>query len=497
MSGPAQLSQVIISYLNQIQATIDPNTGNTLAIPYFGQLTEAAASLSFRKDPASTMAVIRSLLGRASSIDMAVPLPAGSTIQLPHAVYADIAFPQDHHMHGQMGDEWYWVGAHLDVQDANGKKGRLAFLLSMLKFRACGLSAQESAGWTDEQASVFSNVATVTLDMPGEPTRIVRRTPNYQWPAAGGTASFSTPGQPFFLGVGPDQLTGNGAATGNDIVMPLSVSVADGDNITVALTLSTRDFVADDQGFFLQGVPQASTLLGAGTGGTGMTSLPTPGMYYSWPQLDVTGSVCVGGMEYTVLSGVGWTDHQLMMTSIHNPAGDTSIPFIDDPKPTNGWLWQYFNFKDNSALTGAAFIMGEVTSNLDFSYGYFLTPQNNAWAAYWVNGNIQTNAVAEFPIPVGSTSGLTAPIPVGRSYSGIGNQVDDLLKLGSPLSGLALPWHYDGTFNEPTGQISSETPADYMDITGTRAGGVGFLEAVGLQPVSQITARALALLAGD
>ncbi|MGZ5433430.1 MAG: lipocalin-like domain-containing protein, partial [Thermoanaerobaculia bacterium] len=61
----------------------------------------------------------------------------------------------------------------------------------------------------------------------------------------------------------------------------------------------TNPGMAADAAFFLQG----------GFRTPGVTPLPTPGIYYSWPQLSVNGSIRVGDTTYTVTGGSAWMDH--------------------------------------------------------------------------------------------------------------------------------------------------------------------------------------------
>src|SRR4051812_38543542 len=160
------------------------------------------------------MFVIDGLLGRASCVDL----------DAPDASYP-IAFPYDHHLHATMGPEWYWVGAHLKITDSDGNAGRAAILLSMQRTRSVGLTAQKKSGWTDLDATLATNVVTVTIDMgPGE-RKIVRRRRNVQWPSKGGSVSFSTPGKDFFFTCGTDSLRGS------KNVLPLDVVVDDGNNM--------------------------------------------------------------------------------------------------------------------------------------------------------------------------------------------------------------------------------------------------------------------------
>ena len=453
----------------QVSQITDPATGQPVQIQDLEALQAAAARLDTAQDAASNALMIHALLGRASSAGCAVP---GDSL----------SFPADHHLHMSMGAEWYWVGCHLTVEDTAGNVGRIAFLTSMQKTRIVSPAVQQQAGWSDLQSSVFTNVSTLVVDYGPGNQHIYRRTPNRQWPGAGGGASYSQPGDTsFYMTCGPDSLHG-------DLnVVPLTVQVNDGDNMQVNLTLSPNSSINVETAFFKQGVPQASLT----DGGTGLTPVPTPGIYYSWPQLDVSGQVTVGGQTYTVLSGTGWLDHQLMMTSLSNADNaQYPVPFVEDPTPYNGWVWQFYNLNNGEAFTGAAFIVGDMSlSDLDMSYGYFLKPENGAWKAIFINGKIDLL----YPYAFNGQSICTEPtvIPVARTYRKVENGF-----LGDPLSGVASPWFYDGTFEIGDGAICSETPADYVDMSGKYANGVGYMESIGFTPVGVLREAMLAKIAG-
>ncbi|MBV8659565.1 MAG: hypothetical protein JO142_17220 [Burkholderiales bacterium] len=472
MSGVSRpIVPVVQGYLRSVLAEVNkitnPATGQALQIPNFSDLYQAAERLDAVDDPASYMMLINALLGRANSVGFDAP-----------AANYQVSFPTDHHLHGTMGLEWYWTGCHLNVIDAEGRPGRVSILLSMQKTRAVGVAAQHAAGWTDLDATIACNLVTVTVDMGPGQRKIVRRTPNLQWPAKGGAVDFSRPGDDrFHYSCGPDSLTGTLD------VLPLTVKVRDGGNITIDIELTHGSNVARDTAFFLQGVPKQGSITG---GGTGVTPVPTPGIYYSWPQLQVSGSLMVEGVNYTILSGTGWIDHQLMMTSLDNPDGKAHpVPFVEDPTPYNGWVWQFYNLENGQAFTGAGFVLGEMIDNPKMTYGYFLNPANGGWEAIFINGNMDLLYPNAFPSRVGKSS-PQVDIPVVRAYSGVEN-----IFTGKPLSGVATPWHSDGTFNGMNGALGAEFPADFTDLSGQYANGLGYLETIGFEPVAMFRQYAL------
>jgi hypothetical protein len=472
---------IIQSYLQAAQARvnqiIDPKTKKPVQIPDFDRLMAAAGSIDKTQHPVAFMRMINSLLGRASNFDFDVPGAA-------------VSFPADHHLHPTMGFEWYWFGCHLQVVDQRtGKSGRLSVFADMERTRCVGLSEQRKAGWTDEQVTLANSLATATVDMgPGQRT-YVRRTTNDQWPLKGGAVQFSKPGEPFSFKCGKDSLTGN-----HD-VLPLNLIIDDGANLGVALTFACNpqtNVTDPTKAFFLQGTP----VIG-GSGGDGLTPLPTPGIYYSWPQLQVTGTVTVAGTTYKVESGNGWIDHQLMMSSLDNKSGAVHpLPFVEDAEPFNGWVWQYFNLDDMTALTGAGFIMGAMLTDLTMGYGYYLQPDGKGgWQAIFVNGAIDLLWPNVFPVPCTAKSPFAeVVIPIVRTYRHVLN-VFDLGLLLEPVAGVATPWYPDGTFDLPTGDIFAEFPADYTDMSGHHGNGQGYLESCGFESVAQVRAYQLKFLA--
>lgn len=474
MSNGKPVAPVVQAYLKDVLAAVngitDPNTNQPLQIPDFSDLYEAAGCLDDVVDPGDTMWTINTLLGRAGSVGSVAPT----------ATYT-LSFPNDHHIHADMGLEWYWVGCHMNVMTPQGETGRVSLLLSMEKLRAIGTAAQQAAGWSALDATVVANLVTVTVDMGPGKRAIHRRRPNVQWPAAGGQADFSQPGaDSLYFVCGDDSLRGSLN------VLPLTVKVNDGDNMTVDIVLTQNAATNVETAFFLQGVPKIGSFT---DGGTGLTPLPTPGIYYSWPQLQVSGSITVDGICYTIVSGTGWIDHELMMSSLENPDGAVHpVPFVEDATPYNGWVWQFYNLDNGQGFTGAGFVLGAMNDAPTLSYGYFLTPNNGGWDAIFIQGKLDLLYPNTFPARVG-TSGPMVDFPIVRGYSSVENAF-----LGKPLSGVATPWFPDGTFNGANGAVCAEIPADYTDLSGQYANGLGYMESVGFESVAGYRQYALARL---
>jgi hypothetical protein len=455
-----------------VAAIINPETGERTSIPDFDTIFQAAGRLDSSESPDKDVATILALLGRASDFDS----------EAPGADYM-LQFPKDHHLHPAMGFEWYYVCFHLDVTYAGGTRGRIGVIISMQKKRVIGLSTQQRLGWTNEASVMVNNLVTATVDLPGRKA-ITRRRPNVQWSPTGGNARFSVPGEAFYMQCGTDNLSGT------TDVLPLLASVQDGTNLAFSLTLRPPDGFTPPNAFFLQGVPTAFG------GGTGLTYTPTPGIYYSWPQLIVdTGtpaSIVVDGVTYTINSGRGWMDHQVMMQSLRNFGDATSpIPFTDDPRPFNGWNWQFFNLDNGDAFTGAAFHQWYLSANPPLNYGYYVAADRalGKWNSLYITGQVILGDFRTFPVITDApSSSSTIQLPNSWQYFNVQSV------LGDPLSGIATPWFTDGTFNGDALQIIGENPVDYKDTSGKHPNGVGFCESVGFERIDIYRKRALDFL---
>lgn len=467
------VSQTLLKYLEIVREELaelkNPSDGSPVEIPDYDIISEAAKKIDNTKSPVDIMFIIQSMLGRAKCVGF-------DSIDDSYKV----KFPDDHHLHLNMGAEWYWTAFHADVIDENGNTGRLSALVVMEKNRCVGIDSQREAGWTDEEISLVTNLATVTIDMGPENRKYFRRSRNCQWGLKGGNLSFSKPGEKFYFTCGDDSMTGT------ENVLPLNVVVNDGSNMKINVQFTNQESFNVEDSFFLQGIPNLHI---GGSGGTGTTPNPTPGIYYSWPQLRISGSVEVGGNKYTIQSGSGWIDHQLMMSSLQNPKGEISpVPFVDDFRPFNGWTWQFFNLENGDAFTGSSFITGEMESKLSFPYGYFISPHDGKWKAHYLTGESCNLYPVAFPSIVDSQNSRKVYIPLFRTF----NKLKTLF--GHALTGAAAPWHNEGTFNGGDWAVASEFPADFIDQSGEFANGVGYMESVGFQNVNDYREFAIEFL---
>jgi hypothetical protein len=115
----------------------------------------------------------------------------------------------------------------------------------------------------------------------------------------------------------------------------------------------------------------------------------------------------------------------------------------------------------------------------------------NGWNATFVNGAIDSLWPNLFPVPCTANPPFTeATLPIVRTY-----RVFNSYSLVTPVAGVATPWYPDGTFDLPSGDLFAEFPADYTDMSGHRADGVGYLEFSGFEPVAKLHAYQLDFLA--
>jgi predicted secreted hydrolase len=474
-------SAALTNYLQQVRRrvgeiwTAPSQTPPALdQIPDFDKLLAAAGKIdgASPETAAYIASVVVTLLGRATDVDSENP-PLTTPV-----------FPADHALHLSMGAEWYWVGAHLEVANAKdpGDTGRIAVLYSIQRRRAVGKTVQNLAGWDDTQAQIASAVGTVTVETSAQKS-YHRRLPNIQWTAAGGDAEFSAAKKPLLFRCGRDSIRGS------KDVLPLHMVIDDGE-ILVDLILDNKSMARKDA-FFLQG----------GFPAPGVTPVPKPGIYYSWPQLQVTGSIQVNGKSYKVTGGSGWVDHQLLAHSLQNAENaPTPIPFIDDPTPIDGWSWQYFNLNSGDAFTLASFQKGELNLLPLVAYGYYLTRDSTGkkWIPSYLVGVMGLNDFQQFPVNAGggppSQGSGTVSLPTAWTYL-LGTTSAGPVRLA--LIAQTKKWSGDGTFNNANGGLASELPVDLYDLSaGVPSGsGVGFGESIGFEPVAQYHARALAYLA--
>jgi predicted secreted hydrolase len=381
----------------------------------------------------------------------------------PAAGYGDLTpptsvhFPADHRLHLDCGNEWYWLSANLDAEGPQGPV-RIGLLIDMLRIRVVSKAVQAQAGWSDAECQVIWNAVTAVVSSPAG-SAITRRNPNVQWAPVGGTVEFPEGG--FVYRCGPDVMLGP------QNVLPLEVVVADGDNISLQLSLSSG--MPPTSAFFLQGQ-------------NGVTPPPTAGIYYSWPQLSVSGGLTIAGAAYEA-AGVGWIDHQLLAPTV--PA---SLP---PPLQISGWNWCQFNFDNGEAFTAAAFQTGSIGANKLVPYGFFIRPLLGGWQAEPIIGGLAIDGLiptldqvfqpTAWTYQAGNFPGAFAPSPLDITIT-------------------TAPWHPDGSFVTGDLAVPSEVPVSaamaQRGTFGQAVTGRGYCETVGFEPRESYMQRAIAFLKG-
>lgn len=433
-------SQALVAFLESIPPDIRPS--------YFEDLRTAAKSMT---DPRHA-GVLFTLLGAAGAYGSDTPT-------------GGLNFPADHQLHLNMGTEWYWYSFTATV-DGSADLDRIGGFATFKRIRSVSNCVQAQAGWTDLEAQIGAVTGTVTLDTREE-CRIIRRSPNVQWPALGGNVQID---RPFFFGIGPDSLSGSAD------VMPLKIHIDDAPNMTVDVTMSPI-LILPAFAFFLQ---------------EGKLTIPgvTGGFYYSWPQLAVEGTVTVGERTYPI-HGRGWVCHQMLMLLPSAKKASPPEHFVPTDAVT-GWNWCEFNLTNGDAFTAAAMQSGTVRTQAAVPYGWYLRRTLIGWQQIFLNGAV------EFDRFVPGLDGVL--IPSAWRYTGAditgGKTVDAIVQ--------TVPWYPDGSFHDFDLQVQAETAVDvalvdYAPINAQTGGGTlltgsGYCETVGYEPLKSYVDKALAFL---
>jgi predicted secreted hydrolase len=418
--------------------------------------TLASVAPNLTDADAAAAATILALLGPA--VDHGVdPYPTGQPLQ----------FPADHLLHLQYGNEWYWFSANLTSD--NGISVNI--IIMFFRDRLVGQAIQGNAGWTDEQSQVAHTIATAGFkdgDLPG--FHVVRNA-NAQWVHGNaGAVTFPSADNGYLYQIGPDQMQ-----WGSANVLPVTLTVGDTANLEINLTFSSA--MPETSAWFLQG-------------DNGVTPAAMPGLYYSWPQLSVSGTVTTENGTLNV-TGTGWIDHQLQM---HELPGDPPGPLPPHPDPWvsnafTGWQWCQFNFDNGAAYTGATFQNGPFCVNLASPYGFYVAPaaDGQSWTTYLVTGPWTLDALIAVLQDVLQ--------PTAWTMQGAGQGVD--------LSIACSPIVPDGSFLLADQLVYSEVPVTVSVNASALPGstgpqflsGAGYCETVGSEVNSRFVARALDFLA--
>ncbi len=382
-----------------------------------------------------------------------------------------VSFPADHLYHLENTDEWYWLSANLVDEDEN----LFAFVISFEALRTVGQDVQRRAGWANEECHLMSTVATVAVAPPGGAgSALYRRSPNINWniltPGSVGFPALDN----FVIQAGPDSFRGS-----PDSVLPTTVVVDDEDGgMQVSLTFSAVDGV--DPPWFLQG-------------DGGITPAPAAGIYYSWPQCPVTGTITVGGATFTV-SGTGWIDHQLMMNPVPPPS-----PIMPPPKPLRtsffGWNWCQFNLDNGDAFTGSCSQESEIWSTRAPAFGFYVQRTEAGWRRIFCEGDPTWNFDDLVPV----LDNALQPASFVYASKGDAPESPDSEPGLLTIELAAEPLHIDGSFYNPNLSVFSEVGAivaGALVVSGEPRllAGAGYCETNGFEVTASYRARALEFL---
>jgi hypothetical protein len=269
-------------------------------------------------------------------------------------------------------------------------------------------------------------------------------------------------------------------------VMPLNVVIDDGTNMQIDLTLSSE--LTPEFAFFRQATD-------------GISPEPNPGLYYSWPQLQVQGTVMVQGTTYAV-KGTGWVDHQMTMDStaqqtLPSPYPPQPPPPLPGWKPVQhyfGWSWCQFNLDNGDAITCAGYQRGTIQSDMAVPTGLYVRRRGDLWEPIRMSGSMTVDRF----IPMLEQISM----PTGWTYT-LADDTHGLVDLRL----MAIPWYPDGSFQTAGLNIIGETAVnvtlvDYTPLnTASGPGGVvtgtGFCESVAYESIESYVTRTLARLVLD
>lgn len=428
----------------------------------FGYAEAYQAAQGLTSGSAAQASAILGILGVSQFVD----------IDTPPGMGVPLSFPDDHRIHLENSDEWYWASANLIASDG---VTRIGVLTTTQNSRLIPQKIQALAGWSDAECHVVASATTVMIH-DGTHSRIIRGQPNIRWLIGGDDVVFPSVETRVYR-CGEDVWT-----WGSEQVLPLRIQSRGGD-AAIDLTLTTD--MALDKAWFLQAIG-------------GRTAPPRAGLYYSWPQLAVTGTVKVGEQVFDV-SGKGWIDHQLMMAT---------PPDAKDPPPPvprhsaasldrgfNGWQWCQFNLDNGDAYTGATFQDGTFRTNILSVFSGYITKENGAWVPNPIPAEWRFDALIstlhDVIQPTEWTYELKGPLPGDVSGGDVASTI------------VASPLHADGGFIGAGLQVNSEVAATVMMTCTPKSGpiltvsGAGYCETIDAETRAHYVLRMLDFLAEE
>lgn len=391
--------------------------------------------------------VVTQLLGAAS-------LWGSELIEGPR----ELVWPEDHGMHMDVANGWYYVVSNLRVAGEEGM--RIAVITIPMRITSVPRAIREELGWTPLDAQVVDSNVKMTVVTPDGSVN-VRRDLNVQ--AGIDHSGLELEYQPFRVVVGRDSLAG-----GEDDPLPRGGQMhahyegnAEGGPVTIDLYHQRPEpyFLEGEKGFFPIVKGKAGYL------------------YYSAAQLKTSGTIAYGGRELEV-TGVSWFDHQWGVGPPEPGGGG---------KDYIGWVWFAFNFDDGTSLT----LAGAVQSLQP------LPEKIGVWGKIVHPGTAETTIVEGF---VFLTEYMTSPQTNAKWPCGWEFELYPEGGGGSPLTVKVTPWADDQLGMFASLEEFWEGGVDVVALNlpkgepGVILEGVGFCEAVGFEPADSYVQRALDFL---
>jgi hypothetical protein len=158
----------------------------------------------------------------------------------------------------------------------------------------------------------------------------------------------------------------------------------------------------------------------------------------------------------------------------------------------NGWSWCQFNFTNGDVFTGAAFQIGSLRTEAQFSYGFYLTRTDTGWQKVFLQGRLFLD---RFLPGLENVLLPTAWRYEATDYEGGG--LADLTVVPGPI-------YPDGSFTTGNLKVEGETPVTVTMLNraanNSDSGpcvavlGTGYCESVSYESPEQYQARAFAFL---
>ncbi len=312
-----------------VQAFLDSIPENLRPIPELFSVFYKAAQGNLTPQKAN---VIATCLG-AANFYQSQPITGPRTL----------TFPQDHGLQLSTANEWYFLVSNLKVDPSQGG-GNIAVVTMMMRYSAVSPVVAKQLGWTPLQAQLMDANLAVTFVTEEFKERVIGDINCKS--GLSGDLEFSY--DPF------KAICDFDSYQGTTTVFPLVSAYSDeAQQLEVSLEYNQIEPL------FLQGY---NGYIPIDPGKSGF-------LYYSWAQLQTSGTISFKGITYNV-TGVSWMDHQWggpaeSSSAISQPGIRQGIrqqiaqsealqAIAENAAASYGWTWFNFQFTDGSAITFVA-----------------------------------------------------------------------------------------------------------------------------------------------